>query len=84
MNPYHFTLVISGAAKLTVSMANALYSAGCDDATPGMCDGRLVIDFHRQSSSLEEAIRTAIADVRSAGYDAARVEMDVVAVGSAA
>lgn len=84
MSKYHFTLVISGAVELTVSMADALYSAGCDDATPGMCDGVLMIDFHREAPSLEEAIRTAIANVRSAGYEATRVEMDVTAVDPAA
>ena len=31
--------------------------------------------FHREASSLEEAIRSAIRDVRSAGFDVELVEM---------
>jgi hypothetical protein len=38
------------------------------------------IDFHREASSLEEAIRSAIEDVRTAGYEVARVEMEAEAV----
>lgn len=46
-------------------------------------DGTLVtvagipqIHFHREAPSLEEAIRSAITDVRSAGFDVARVELE--------
>lgn len=84
MNKYHFSLVVSDQVELTETMADTLYSAGCDDATPGMCEGVLTLDFHRDSASLEEAIRTAIANVRSAGLRTARVEIDAAAVGSAA
>lgn len=37
-------------------------------------------DFHRDASSLEEAIRSAIANVKSAGYEVERVEMEAEAV----
>jgi len=84
MNRYHFTVVVSDAVELTESVANALYAAGCDDASPGTCEGILTIDFHREAASLEEAIRTAIENVRSAGLDPARVEMETAAVGPAA
>jgi len=84
MNEYHFSLVVSGRVELTESVADALYSAGCDDATPGTCEGILTLDFHRQAASLEEAIRTAVANVHSAGLEVARVEIDAAAVGPAA
>jgi hypothetical protein len=38
------------------------------------------IDFHREAPSLEEAIRSAIKDVRATGYEVARVEMEAEAV----
>jgi hypothetical protein len=38
------------------------------------------IDFHRTAASLEEAIRSAIEDVRTAGYEVTRVEIDAEAV----
>src|ERR1700674_3635183 len=34
MNKYHFSLVVSDRVELTENVADALYSAGCDDATP--------------------------------------------------
>jgi hypothetical protein len=84
MNKYHFTLVVSDPVELTESLADALYSAGCDDATPGTCEGVLSIDFHREARSLEEAIRTAIENTRAAGLETSRVEIDAVALGPAA
>jgi hypothetical protein len=61
-------------------MADALYEAGCDDGTPGTCNGVFSIDFHREADSLESALRLAIANVKSAGYDVARVEIEADAV----
>lgn len=84
MNKYHFSLVVSDPVELTESVADALYSAGCDDATPGMCEGVLTLDFHRDATSLEEAIRTAIENVRRAGLRTTRVEIDATVVGPAA
>ena len=55
-------------------------AAGCEDGTPGTCNGVFSIDFHRQASSLEVAIRSAMADVESAGHRVARVEIEADAV----
>jgi hypothetical protein len=71
-----FTLILKGSHELTEEMADALYEAGCDDGTPGTCNGIFSIDFHREADSLESALRSAIANVKSAGYDVARVEIE--------
>lgn len=84
MSKYDFTLVVASGMDLTESLADALYSAGCDDATPGTCEGILTVDFHREAGPLEEAIRTAIDNVRAAGLDVSRVEIEAAAVGPAA
>ena len=84
MNKYHFTLVVSDRVELTESLADALYAAGCDDATPGTCEGVLTLDFHREAASLEKAIQTAIGNLRTAGLEVARVEIDAATVGPAA
>ena len=76
MNKYDFTLVVSNRADLTEGLADALYSAGCDDATPGACEGVITVEFHREAASLEEAIRTAIKNVRTAGLEVDRVEIE--------
>jgi hypothetical protein len=44
----------------------------------------MVVEFHREAASLEEAIRSAIADVRRTGLEIARVEIDAAVVGPAA
>lgn len=76
MKKYDFTLVLSGSLELTEDIADALFEAGCDDGTPGTCNGLFSIDFHRKANSLEQAIRSAIANVNSAGYEVKRVEIE--------
>ena len=39
MTRYEFTLVLSGSLELTEDIADALFETGCDDGTPGTCDG---------------------------------------------
>jgi len=75
MNKYEFTLLLKGSLELTEEIADELFAAGCDDGTPGTCNGVFSIDFHRKATSLEEAIRSAIANVKSAGYEVERVEL---------
>lgn len=76
MTKYEFTLILKGARELTEQMADELYDAGCDDGTPGTCNGVFSIDFHREADSLESALRSAIANVKSAGYEVERVEIN--------
>jgi len=80
MTKYEFTLILSEPLELTEEVADELFEAGCDDGTPGTCEGVFSIHFHREASSLEEAIRSAIANVKSAGYEVKRVEMEAEAV----
>jgi hypothetical protein len=80
MTKYEFTLILKGAQELTEEMADALFEAGCDDGTPGTCNGVGSIDFHREAESLEEAIRSALANVKSAGYEVERVEIEADAM----
>jgi hypothetical protein len=80
MHKYDFTLILAASLELTDGIADALFAAGCDDGTPGTCNGVFSIDFHREAASLEEAIRSAIANVRTAGYEVTRVEIEAEAV----
>ena len=80
MTKYEFTLILKGQLELTEEIADELFEAGCDDGTPGTCNGIFSIDFHRESDSLEEAIRSAISNVKSAGYEVERVEIEAEAV----
>lgn len=79
MNTYDFTLILSGPTELTDDLADNLFAAGCDDATPSSSEGVVSLDFGRESTDLESAIRSAIANVASAGYVVSRVEIDAEA-----
>ena len=57
-------------------LGDALWEAGCDDASFGMSCGEIHIPFHREAASLEDAVRSAVAAVRSAGLEVDRVEID--------
>ena len=74
MNSFDFQLFLANADRSTEEMAEALYAAGCDDGTLFSSNGEVVIGFTREADSLEEAVRSAIANVIQAGYAVSRVE----------
>lgn len=76
MKEHRFTVILADVPEMTEDASNALYEAGCDDGSPGSCDGVSRVDFDREAASLEEAIRTAVADVRNAGFEPERIEID--------
>ena len=80
MTKYAFSLILQGTHELTEDMADRLFAAGCDDGTPGLCNETFSIDFQRQAATLEAAIRSAVANVESAGYRIERVEIGAEAV----
>jgi len=80
MDKYEFTLILEESLELTEDIADELFEAGCNDGTPGTCNGVFSIDFRREANSLEEAIRSAIAEVKSTGHKVARVEIEAEAV----
>jgi hypothetical protein len=71
---YEFSVVLT-APRLSVKECDALYEAGCDDGTIVTRHGVTHIAFDRKADSLEEAIRSAAAEVRAAGFEVKRVEM---------
>lgn len=75
MKEHEFTLILTDISEITDKAAEALYAAGCDDGSPGSCDGVVSVDFHRDADTLEEAIQSAVRDVRKAGFEIDRVEI---------
>lgn len=73
---HDFALIVGGVSELTPAVADALFEAGCDDATVGIRHGRLYIEFTRSAASLKEAIFSAIHDVRRAGLGARVLRVD--------
>jgi len=74
MKTHEFRLIMAGMSDVSMDDADALYEAGCSDATFGSCEGVAFGDFDREAETLEEAIRSAIADVQKAGFRVAGVE----------
>ncbi len=67
---FDFALLLSGTTELTDAMADALFAAGCDDATPSICYGRVWLEFSRTAPSYKDAVMSAIRDVRKANIGA--------------
>jgi hypothetical protein len=76
MKRHDFTLILSGTAELTDQLVEDLYEAGCSDGSPSSRAGVVMVTLHRVAGSLEEAIRSGIADVQKAGCQVARVEIE--------
>lgn len=76
MTTYEFDVVLTGQTEVTEEQAEALFAAGCDDATPASSNEVAWIHFDREAPSLEEAIRSAVAQVRAAGLSVKKIELD--------
>ena len=72
---HEFRLILAEVTELTPELADALYQV-FDDGTAGSCAGEVTIDFHREASSFQQAVQSAIEDVRKAGRELARVESE--------
>ena len=73
---WRFTVRLKGIDALTDDQMEALFAAGCTDAVPASSSGEAWIDFDREASTLEEALRSAVRDVRRAGLRMAHVEVE--------
>lgn len=65
---YEFILTFALASEADPEQyLDALYKAGCDDAAVGIGKiGSIALDFTRESDSEENAVLSAIADVKKA------------------
>lgn len=72
---YSFTLVLKNVDEDTLNLEDSLYEAGCDDAIVNYRNGAVYLEFDRDSTSIEEAVMTAIKDIRSAS-----IEIEVASV----
>ena len=71
---HHFTLIVEGTDLQEELFIDALFEAGCDDATVGRADGVQYIEFDRDARGPGEAIISAVRDVEKIdGTQVARV-----------
>lgn len=73
---FDFTLLLDGIDEITSDVEDALFVAGCDDATISLRFGRLYLTFSRSAVSHTQAILGAIKDVRKSGIDATVLRVD--------
>lgn len=76
MTRYRFEVTLADCREISEDLAEALFVAGCDDATPVSSNGVARLGFSREADSLEAAIRLAVADVLKAGCRASSVRID--------
>src|SRR5436190_15813608 len=82
MKTYELDVVLSEAHEVTDDLADELFAAGCDDATLASCDGVVWVHFDREAASPEDAIRSAVEQIKIAGISLSKVELDVDAAWS--
>ena len=73
---FDFALILSGVPDLTSNVEDALFKAGCDDATPSLRAGKPYLIFSRKALSLKDAILSAIQNVWAANIDADVARVD--------
>jgi hypothetical protein len=73
---HEFTLVIDGIPGLTSETFDALFEAGCDDATMSSRDGVVSLAFGRTAASMKDAVISAIQDVQRANIGARVVRVE--------
>jgi hypothetical protein len=78
MRTHEFTLLVEGADLQSDPAQDALFEAGCDDATIGVTAGVQHLHFDREARSLAEALVSAITAVEQAvpGVRVVRVAPD--------
>ncbi|MCH7799622.1 MAG: hypothetical protein IID28_14440 [Planctomycetes bacterium] len=74
---YDFTLLLDeGISDVNQSVEDALFEAGCDDATISVRFGRVFLNFSRSAQSFRHAIISAICNVRDAKIGASVFRVD--------
>ena len=69
-------MVVEGIDRRASDFEDRLYKAGCNDALIGVVKGVVVLDFSRAAKSFQDALATAMRDVRRAGGLIVRIEPD--------
>lgn len=63
MKTYEFTLVLDTYQEDYEQLEDALFEAGCDDATLSSRNGIVYLNFAREAADLESAVISAIQQV---------------------
>ena len=61
---HHFTLIVDSPDLQDDTLIDAVFEAGCDDAAISRTDGVQYVDFDREAASLDQAILSAVTDLK--------------------
>ncbi len=73
---WRFALKLKDVMEIDDTLADALFESGCDDGSPWSSEGVAFVGFDREADSLEAAIKSAVGDIRRAGCEVDKVEID--------
>ena len=75
---FDFTVVLAPPATSEESerIAEALYSGRCDDTSVHGSGPTIFVTFHREAKTFEQAVRSAVADLRAENLEVERIEID--------
>jgi transcriptional regulator with XRE-family HTH domain len=82
MPTFEFTFVIDGLDPEDPGFEDALFDAGCDDATIAMQHGALTLSFAREATSYLDAVLSAYQSLNAAGAKPVRFEPDFLVTAS--
>lgn len=73
---FEFVMILDGIRELTREVEDALFEAGCDDATLSIRFGCVYLSFNRMAGTFKDAVLSAIRDVRRANIGATVSRID--------
>ena len=78
MTTFGFTVTLAPSAIVDDldRIADVLYGGRCDDSAVHSAGPTVFVSFDREAESLDEAVKSALADLRAKGLEPARVELD--------
>lgn len=76
MITYQFTLIVEGPDLQDETNTDALFEAGCDDATVGRVGAVQYLDFDREAESLADAVFEATESIEKAVREARVVHLE--------
>lgn len=76
MKTFEFAIIISGRDIEDDNFMDAIFEAGCDDATLSFQKGVIIAEFSRESVSFSSAVAHACTQLNKSGATIERVEPD--------
>ncbi|MBF4520348.1 XRE family transcriptional regulator [Acinetobacter towneri] len=68
MNNYHFTVVVRDARANLSELEDKFFEADCDDALLCSYNDTIYLEFDREADNAEQAVSSALNDIRSLGF----------------